>query len=299
MGFFDLVEEHHREWLAPNGFGELPTLFVAHIAGGRTHQTTDRVLLHVLRHVQADHCGFVAEQELGECLCKLCLAYAGWAQEDERTRRTLGVFEPGACAANCLRHSLDGLLLADDSTVQFILHAQQLGGLFLGELINGNSRPERQHLGDCLFVNLIEQVDSSSLHLYIFGFFVGQEVFLSVAQKPCCFKVLRLNSLFLLTHDIGEFILDLSVVGRGFHAPNAKPRSGLVNQVDCLIGQEAIRDVTIGHVGGGHESLIGDGDPVMLLVALTQALEDFDCVSNGGLINNNLLETTLKCSVLL
>ena len=298
MGFFDFVEEHHREWLAPNGLGELSALFVAHIAGGRTHQTTDRVLFHVLRHVQADHCGFVAEQELGECLCKLGLAYAGWAQEDERTRRTLGVFEPSTCAANCLRHSLDGLLLADDSTVQFILHAQKLGGLFLGELINGDSRPQRQHLGDCLFVNLIEQVDSGSLHLYIFGFFVGQEVFLSVAQKSSCFKVLRLNGLFLLTDDIGEFILDLSVIWRGLHAANAQARSGLVDEVDCLIGQEAIRDVTIGHVGCGHESLIGDGDPVMLFVTLTQTFEDFNGVSNRGFINNNFLETTLKCSVL-
>src|SRR3546814_6417065 len=66
VGLLDLVEQHHREWLAPHGLGELAALLVADVAGGRAHQPGDGVLLHVLRHVEADHGVLVAEQRSEE-----------------------------------------------------------------------------------------------------------------------------------------------------------------------------------------------------------------------------------------
>jgi hypothetical protein len=86
VGLLDLVEEHHRERLAPHGLGELAALLVADVAGGRAHQAADRVLLHVLGHVEADQRLLVAEEELGEGLGQLGLADAGGAEEDERAR---------------------------------------------------------------------------------------------------------------------------------------------------------------------------------------------------------------------
>ena len=52
VGLLDLVEQHHRERLAPHGLGELAALFVADVAGGRADQAADGVLLHVLGHVE-------------------------------------------------------------------------------------------------------------------------------------------------------------------------------------------------------------------------------------------------------
>ena len=76
-----------RERLAPHGLGELAALLVADVAGGRADEAADRVLLHVLGHVERDERLLVAEEELGERLGQLGLPDAGRAEEDERARR--------------------------------------------------------------------------------------------------------------------------------------------------------------------------------------------------------------------
>ena len=122
----DLVEEHDRERLAPHGLGELATLFVAHVARGRADQSADRVLLHVLGHVELDQRVLVVEEELGQRLGQLRLPDAGGAEEDERAARALGVLEAGPGAPDGTRERLERLLLADDPLVQLLLHAQEL-----------------------------------------------------------------------------------------------------------------------------------------------------------------------------
>jgi hypothetical protein len=44
--------------------------------------------------------------------------------------------------------------------VEFVLHAQELGSLFLSELVDGDARPDREDLGDGLLIDLVEQVDT-------------------------------------------------------------------------------------------------------------------------------------------
>jgi hypothetical protein len=61
----------------------------------------------------------------------------------------------------------------------------------------------------------------------------------------------------------------------------------------------AVGDVAVGQVGRGHERLVGDGDPVVLLVAVAQALEDLDGVGHGGLLDLHRLEAALERGVLL
>ena len=102
----------------------------------------------------------VAEQELGERLGQLGLADAGGAEEDERPARALRVLEAGPGAADGLADRLDGVLLADDPLVQLVLHAEELRGLLLGELVDGDAGPDGQHLGDGLLVDLVEEVDA-------------------------------------------------------------------------------------------------------------------------------------------
>ena len=100
----DLVEEHHAVGAPAHGFGELAALLVADVARRRADQARDRVLLHVLAHVDAHHRVLVVEQELGERARGLGLADAGRAQEDERADRAVRVLEAGARAAHRRRH---------------------------------------------------------------------------------------------------------------------------------------------------------------------------------------------------
>ena len=72
---------------------------------------------------------------------------------------------------------------------------------------------------------------------------------------------------------------------RGCHALDAQTRASLVDEVDGLVGEVTIRNVTVGQVRRGNQRLVGDGDPVMGLVAIAQPLENLDGVRNRGLLN--------------
>ena len=107
MRLLDLVEQHDRIRTAPHGFGQLAALFVADVSRRCADQPRDRVLLHVLRHVDADHRLGVVEQVLGQRARDFGLADAGRAEEDERADRALRVLEPGARAADRPRDDVD------------------------------------------------------------------------------------------------------------------------------------------------------------------------------------------------
>ena len=76
----DLVEQDDLIGAPAHGLGERAALFIADIAGRRADQPGDRVLLHIFRHVDADHGVLVVEQEFGERAGELGLADAGRAQ---------------------------------------------------------------------------------------------------------------------------------------------------------------------------------------------------------------------------
>ena len=83
VGLFDLVEEDHLVGPAAYRLGQRATLVIADIAGGCADQAGDRVLLHVFRHVDADHRGLVVEQELGQGARQLRLADPGRPEKQE------------------------------------------------------------------------------------------------------------------------------------------------------------------------------------------------------------------------
>ncbi len=220
-------------------------------------------------------------------------------EEDERPRGSLRVLEPGPGAADRLGDGLDGLFLADHPAVQLVLHAQELGRLLLGELVDRDPGPQRQDLGDGLLVDLVEEVDAGRLHLDVLVLLLGEQLLLAVAQTARRLEVLGLHGVLLEPDDLGELVLDLAVVRRGLHATDAQTRAGLVDQVDRLVGQEPVRDVAVRQVGRRDQRLVGDGHPVVLLVALAQTLEDLDRVRDRRLVDHDLLEAPLERRVLL
>ena len=80
---------------------------------------------------------------------------------------------------------------------------------------------------------------------------------------------------------------------------HAQAACGLIDQVDSLVGQEAVGDVAVGEVGGGHERAIGDVYAVEDLVLLLEATKDRDGILDGGLGDHHGLETTSERRVLL
>ncbi len=95
MGLLDLVEQDDGIRLPPDGLGQLPPLLVADVTGRRPDQTGYRVLLHVLRHVDADYAFLAAEQRFGQGPGQLGLADAGRSEKNERPDRASGVLDSG------------------------------------------------------------------------------------------------------------------------------------------------------------------------------------------------------------
>src|SRR5205823_10884739 len=102
-------------------------------------------------------------------LGELGLPDPGWAEEDERSARSLGVLETGPGAADRTGKGLEGRLLADDSLVELLLHPQELGRLLLGQLVDRDPRPVGQDVGDDLLVDDVEEVDALGLPLGLLG----------------------------------------------------------------------------------------------------------------------------------
>ena len=83
VGFLDLVEEDHGIRPAPDRFRKLAAFLVTDISRRRTDQARSGELLHVFRHVEADHGLLVVEEKLGQGSGQLGFANARWAQEYE------------------------------------------------------------------------------------------------------------------------------------------------------------------------------------------------------------------------
>ena len=78
-----------------------------------------------------------------------------------------------------------------------------------------------------------------------------RELALLVAQVRGLLELLRLDRGLLVAPRRLDLLLEVAVDGRRRHRLDAHARGGLVDQVDRLVGQEAVGDVAVGELGGG------------------------------------------------
>src|SRR3712207_3360354 len=200
----DLVEQDHRERLAPHLLGQLAALVVTDVTGRRTDEPGNGEPVVELAHVDLDERVVLTEQELRQRLGQLRLTDTRGAGEDERTTRTARVLEARTRAPDRLADALDGLFLADDPLVELVLHAEQTRRLLLGELEDGDAGPVGQHLGDLLVVDLGDDVHVAGLPLLLALGLLAQEGLLLVAQRRGLLEVLGVDRRLLLAADAGD-----------------------------------------------------------------------------------------------
>ena len=80
---------------------------------------------------------------------------------------------------------------------------------------------------------------------------------------------------------------------------DASACTSLIEDINCLVWQEAILDVAARKRNGSLDSSLGVVDMVVLLVAVLKAMDDRNGVVVVWLADVDRLETPLKCSVLL
>ena len=153
MRFLDLIEQDDAVRTTAHGLCELAALIVADVSRRRANEARYAVLLHVLRHIDADHAALIIEERLSKGLRELRLADARRAEEDERTDWAVRVLDAGACAQDCFADSLDGFILTDDAGVQHIFEMQQLLALARQHLRHRDARPAADDLCDILFAD--------------------------------------------------------------------------------------------------------------------------------------------------
>jgi hypothetical protein len=131
VGLFDLVEQDDGVGRALDALGELAALLVADVARRRADELGDGVLLHELRHVEADERFIRAEEEVAPGCGPPRFCRRRWGRGRGSCRwAALGVLEAGARTADGAGEGGDGLLLRDDALVQLLLDAEELLRLF-------------------------------------------------------------------------------------------------------------------------------------------------------------------------
>ena len=155
----------------------------------------------------------------------------------------LGILEAGAGPADGLRDDLDRLLLADDPAVERLLHVEQPLGLLRRDPGDRDAGPHRDDLGDLLLVDrgLVAGDLGLPVAAELLDVLAGRR--LGLAQARGLLVLLVVDRRVLLLRDAVQLLLGLAQRGRRGRVPEADARRGLVDQVDGLVGQVAVRDV--------------------------------------------------------
>ena len=293
-----LVEQHHRIGLAAHLLGQLAALLVAHVAGRRAYHARHGVLFHVFAHVHAYQRLLVAEHGLGQRLAQLGLAHARGAHEYERAHRALGVLQARARAAHRPRRGRYGLVLPYHALVQHLLQAQQARALALGEARDRYARPGGHYLGHLLGVHYLLMILLVLLPLLAQHIHLRLQALFLVAHGGGLFKVLIVYGLGLFGVQLiqGRLLL-LEVERRGVGA-YAHARGRLVDEVNRLVGQEAVVYVARGQVHRRLQRFIGYAHLVMGLIPVAQAEEHLQRLGLRGLADHDRLKAARQRGVL-
>ena len=178
-----------------------------------------------------------------------------------------------------------------------VFHAFQPRGLLRRDLGGRDTRPQLNHRCKQLLVDrgggLAQQFVQPSLNLQqplAAGRDAGIGVLLLVARARLRQQVklgLQAFHLGLQCRDFGQL--------RGIQI---KPRAGFIDQVDGLVGQEAVGDIALAHLGGAAADVIRHLYAVEGLVVRADAFEDFGRLRNRRLADVHRLEAALKRGIL-
>ena len=209
------------------------------------------------------------------------LADAGGSEEQERSGRPRGDLRPARERRMARASAEMAFLLADDALVQLFFDAQQLGDLFFLDGRHGHAGPARHHVFDVVLGHdagrgIVEVVFLAQLAhvLALFALLVGIEARL--------LELVVRDGVFHAVHDELDALLDIGQIGRQRGLAQLHARAGFVDQVDGLVGQEAVRNIAVRSVDRGFDGFVGVADRVELLVAVFDAEQDLDGVGFVG-----------------
>ena len=243
----------HAVRLAADGFGELAALLVPNVAGRRADEPGDRVLFHVLGHVELDDRVLVAEQKLGQRLGSPGLAHPGRSHEHERADRPVRVGQAGAGAAD----RFDTAMTASYwSTIPRWLDSRRSSRSVSSSVSLTTGMPVERDT-----TSAISSVSTSggcpprrTSSRALGGRFRRATAAPRRAARPRARSPARRPPI-LLQPDL----VHLPSTSRTSAARSCAPRGcGLVDEVDGLVRQEPVGDVAVGEARCGDQRVVGE-----------------------------------------
>ncbi len=182
--------------------------------------------------------------------------------------------------------------------MQHRLHAQQLLGFRLGKVGNGHAGSHGNHVGHVFDLHLAHGFAGFSLPVLLGFLALGLEFFLLGMQGIGALEVLGRDCLVLLGAHAAQVIVDdLDFLGQ-HHVADAHARARFVQNIDGLVGQEAVLDVAVGKAYRRLEGVVAEVHVMVLLVAVAQAFQDAHGLLYVGLLHQHGLEAALEGGVL-
>ena len=314
MRLLNLVKEEDGEGLASNRLGERAALAETDVPWGCAHELGHAVPLHVLGHVQSHHVVLAAKVLLRQTPRELSLAHAGRTREEHGRDRAVRILESASRAPEGPGHRADRLLLANHGALEILVHVGEDGLLVERHALHRDAAPHRRDRLDLVDRHLgatVRAVAGELVHLHAELGEVGLHLALPVAQESSLLEEQTPHGRLLRLAHLLERAPHLhSLHGRGLiHLASALLLSHvlldtsrgarLVDEVDGLVGEESIGDVSAGYLNRRDQGVVGDLAHVMSLVALAEAEEDLDGVLLARLLDHHGLETALERGILL
>ena len=157
MRFFHLVQKHNRVRLPTYCLCQLAAFFIAYISRRRSDQTAHAEFLHIFAHINPDNVVFIVKQRFCQCLGQFCFSDTGRPQEEERSKRTVGILNAGTGTQNSFADFFDSFVLANHTLMQNLVHVQELFPFSLHELCHRNSCPASHNPCDFFFGNFVPE----------------------------------------------------------------------------------------------------------------------------------------------
>src|SRR5579863_9826139 len=254
------------------------------------------MLLHEFRHIEADQSFLGAEHELRQGAGYFGFANARGTEEQERPNRPVRILQPRAAASDGASQRADGFVLADDSLVQLFFDAEELLGFFFLDRSDGDAGPAGDHVFDVFaadyaggrFVQMIFFAKSAQV-LALFAFLITVETRL--------LELVVRDGVFHAVNDELDAFLHLGQLLRQRSLAQLHTRAGFVDEVNCLVGQEAVGNITVRVRYGKVDGVIGVGDGVELLVPVFNPEQNLGGVSLVGRRNFYCLEAALERAI--
>ena len=226
--FFYFIKENNAVRSAADFFGQLTALVIADISGWRTDEPRGHVLLHIFGHIEPYHRVLVAEKRVGKCFAKLRFAYTCRAEENKRTGRAFGVFEPDSAAPYCPRDRADRLILADYSAVQLIFKMKQAFALRLSQLRDGYSSPRADYFGYIISRDLTYFLARFLAPAVLCALEFVAQLLLLVAYLRGVLEFLRIHCRVLFLGEGAESVLHILEIGRRCKCAESDARRRLI-----------------------------------------------------------------------